>query len=100
MLLGPDAINGACWGFPDKRKAIAGKHKCSGAYTSHPLFVGALGMINGAAVSPPIDPTIMNATIGYSLDGWDWPNTWGWDYPLWAFAMMRLRWDSGAVVDM
>ena len=70
------AINGNCWGFPIRDKAIAGKHKCSGAYASHPLVLGALGMINGAAVEPPIDPEIMNATLRYSIEGWDWAGTW------------------------
>ena len=32
--------------------------------------------------------------------GWAWEGTWGWDYPLWGFAMMRLGWRSDAVVDM
>jgi hypothetical protein len=48
------AINANCWGFPS-HKEIEGKHKCSGAYKSHPLVLGSLGMINGAAVDPPID---------------------------------------------
>ena len=34
-----------------------------GAHRSHPLMLGALGMINGAAVSPPIDTATMNATL-------------------------------------
>ena len=94
------AINANCWGFPQRDLKIEGKHRCSGAYGSHPLFLGALGMINGAAVSPPINPIIMNTTLALSIEGWDWVGTWGWDYPLWAFAQMRLGWSSSSVVDM
>ena len=96
------AINANCWGFPQRDLNMSGhgKHRCSGAYTSHPLFLGAFGMINGAAVTPPIDPEIMNTTLALTIEGWDWPNTWGWDYPLWAFAQMRLGWSPSSVVDM
>jgi hypothetical protein len=94
------AINANCYGFPHSSVAKPGQHKCSGAYRSHPLFLGAWGMINGAAVKPPLDPTIFNDTLAYSIADWDWAGTWGWDYPLWAFAQMRLGWDSSTVVDM
>jgi len=94
------AINANCWGFAVKRVPIAGKHQCSGAYQSHPLFLGALGMINGAAVTPPIDLQVMNTTLALSISGWDWTSTWGWDFPLWAFSQMRLGWSPSAVVDM
>jgi hypothetical protein len=57
-------------------------------------------MINGAAVSPPLDAETFNATVRYSIEGWDWGGTWGWDYPLWSFAQMRMGWAPGAVVDM
>jgi hypothetical protein len=43
---------------------------------------------------------IMHATLSYSIDGWDSVGTWGWDYPLCRFVMMRLGWESSAVVDM
>ena len=71
------AINANCWGFPSHTdETKAGKHKCSGAYGSHPMVLGALGMINGRAVEPPIDDALMNATVAYSIDGWDWAGTW------------------------
>jgi hypothetical protein len=94
------AINANCYGFPHSSVAQPGQHKCSGAYTSHPLLLGALGMLNGAVVTPPIDSKIFNDTLAYSIAGWDWEGTWGWDYPLWAFSQMRLGWDSSSVVDM
>jgi len=95
------AINANCWGFPSRTdETKEGKHKCSGAYSSHPMILGALGMVNGRAVEPPIDDALMNATLAYSIDGWDWDGTWGWDYPMWAFSQMRLGWDASAVVDM
>ena len=42
----------------------------------------------------------MNSTLSYSIDGWDYLSTWGWDYPIFAFAQMRLKWSSESVVDM
>ena len=100
---GPHAygINGNCWGFPAPTDLTTeGKHKCSGAYRSHPMVLGALGMVNGRAVSPPITDALMNATLSYAYDGWSWGDTWGWDYPMFAFSQMRLGWRSDVVVDM
>jgi len=94
------AINGNCYGFPHSALQKPGQHLCSGAYKSHPLMLGALGMINGLRVTPPLNKTTFNNTLQYSMDGWDWSGTWGWDYPLWAFAQMRLGWSPGSVVDM
>lgn len=97
------AINGNCNGFPATQLAglgTSGKHRCGGAYTSHPLLLGAYGMIDGAAVEPPLNASIMNATLQDAIQGWDWSSTWGWDYPLLAFAMMRLGWQPDGVVDM
>eukprot|EP00041_Stephanoeca_diplocostata_P002216 m.24554 g.24554 ORF g.24554 m.24554 type:complete len:887 (-) comp13081_c0_seq1:959-3619(-) len=72
--------NANCYGFPASvtrsNASYPGTHPCVGAFHSHPLFIGALGMINGAAVSPPIDAQIMNTTMRYALNGWDWPGTW------------------------
>jgi protein-glucosylgalactosylhydroxylysine glucosidase len=65
------------------------------------MLLGALGMVNGRAVQDsPIDDGLMNATLAYSIDGWDWEGTWGWDYPMWALTQMRLSWSSSSVVDM
>ena len=98
------APNANCWGFPDRspsEKVKKSKHQCSGAYKSHPMTLGALGMINGLSVNNAnLNTTIMNSTLSYSIDGWDYLSTWGWDYPIFAFAQMRLKWSSESVVDM
>ena len=95
------AVNANCWGFPsDADESKEGKHKCSGAYKSHPMMLGALGMINGRAVTPPIEDAIMNATVAYAIDGWEWKGTWGWDFPIFAMSMIRLKWSSSNVVAM
>ena len=44
----------------------------SGAYQSHPMVLGALDMVNGRQVRPPIEDALMNATLAYSIDGWEW----------------------------
>lgn len=64
------------------------------------MVIGSHGMINGAAINPPIDLEIMNLTLQYSIDGWNMASTWGWDFPIWALAQARLGWSPDAVVDM
>ena len=57
-----------------------------GKNTSHPCFLVPLGMLNGAMA----DPTIMRATLLRVMKGWDWKNTWGWDYPMIAMTAARV----------
>ena len=89
-------------GFPDRNpseKVKKSKHQCSGAYKS-PMTLGALGMINGLSVNNAnLNTTIMNSTLSYSIDGWDYLSA-GMGLSIFAFAQMRLKWSSESVVDM
>ena len=64
----------------------------TGTYTEkkwvedHPSVTGALGMLPG----PGIDPEMMRRTLHWIGDNWDWPDTWGWDYPMVAMCAARL----------
>jgi hypothetical protein len=64
----------------------------AGTYTGklwvrdHPSVTAALGMLPGAG----IDPAAMRRTLDWILDNWDWPSTWGWDYPMLAMCAARL----------
>jgi hypothetical protein len=53
----------------------------------HPTMVAALGFV---PQTPLIDPNIMKRTLDYCLQKWDWPSTWGWDYPMLAMTAARL----------
>jgi len=52
----------------------------------HPVVTGALGMLPG----PGIDAEIMRRTLHWIWDNWNWPDTWGWDYPMVAMCAARL----------
>ncbi len=52
----------------------------------HPIVVGAYGYLPNVH----IDTAKMSRTYRATIDGWDWPTTWGWDYPLLAMTATRL----------
>jgi hypothetical protein len=53
----------------------------------HPSMVAALGVL---PPTPLIDPQVMERTLDRVLQTWDWPTTWGWDYPMLAMTAARL----------
>jgi protein-glucosylgalactosylhydroxylysine glucosidase len=54
--------------------------------TDHPSVVAALGMLPGTG----IDPAVMGRTFDWIWSHWNWPSTWGWDYPMMAMTAARL----------
>jgi hypothetical protein len=52
----------------------------------HPSVTAALGMLPGNG----IDPIIMRNTMLWIWNHWNWPQTWGWDYPMIAMCAARL----------
>jgi len=52
----------------------------------HPSVIGALGMLPG----PRIDTKTMHTTFDWIMKNWNWPSTWGWDYPMLAMTAARL----------
>jgi hypothetical protein len=53
----------------------------------HPAVLAAYGLL------PPtrdVDRETMRRTLDWIWDNWDWPDTWGWDYPMTAMAAARL----------
>ncbi len=52
----------------------------------HPAVVGALSFVPG----PGIDPETMRNTFDWIWKNWNWPETWGWDYPMLAMTAVRL----------
>jgi len=52
----------------------------------HPSVTAALGMLPGQG----IDPETMRHTLNWIWYNWNWPDTWGWDYPMLAMTATRL----------
>jgi len=54
--------------------------------TDHPSVVAMFGVLPGAGV----DRAAMARTFEWIWGNWDWPSTWGWDYPMMAMTAARL----------
>ncbi len=52
----------------------------------HPAVLGALSFVPG----PGMDTTTMRNTFDWVWKNWNWPDTWGWDYPMMAMCAARL----------
>ncbi len=63
-------------------------------YRDHPSLVAAYGLV---PPTPLIDPTTMSRTYDHVLKTWNWPTTWGWDYPMLAMTAARLGQPEKAV---
>ena len=53
----------------------------------HPSMLCALGFL---PQTPLIDANVMKKTLENVFQEWDWPSTWGWDYPVMAMTAARL----------
>jgi len=53
----------------------------------HPSMVAAFGFV---PQTPLIDPNTMKRTLEHVMQKWQWPETWGWDYPMLAMTAARL----------
>jgi hypothetical protein len=53
----------------------------------HPSMLCALGFL---PQTPLIKSEIMKRTLENVLEVWDWPSTWGWDYPVMAMTAARV----------
>ncbi len=55
--------------------------------SDHPMVLGCMGML------PPseyVNRKIMDRTFSRVVSSWNWPETWGWDYPMVAMAAGAL----------
>jgi hypothetical protein len=62
--------------------------------TDHPTVLASFGMLPG----PGVDRAVMGATLDWVWTHWDWPDTWGWDYPMVAMTAARLG-DPARAID-
>jgi len=60
----------------------------------HPSVLAALGITPDTGL---IDPRIMATTLADIRTDWDWPTTWGWDYPMMAMTATRVGQPAQAV---
>ena len=84
----------------DKKWLPAGGSTC-GSVTSHPLLVGAFGLVNGLSRGGRygVDKTTSNSTVAEIIRLWpQWTSAWGWDDGLLALSMTRLGWAPEAIV--
>ncbi len=63
-------------------------------YRDHPSMVAALGFV---PQTPMTDAETMKRTYDHVLQNWNWPTTWGWDYPMLAMTAARLGEPNKAV---
>ena len=60
----------------------------------HPSVLAALGMLppvtTGEGGKFLIEPEAMRRTLDWIWQNWNWPDTWGWDYPMVAMTAARL----------
>ena len=55
--------------------------------TDHPSMLAALGLL---PKTPLVDVETMQKTAQHVYDTWQWPDTWGWDYPMLAMTAARV----------
>lgn len=62
--------------------------------TDHPSTLAAYGMM---PMSKMMDTTVMHKTFDVIWNGWNWPKTWGWDFPMTAMTAARLNMPEKAI---
>lgn len=55
--------------------------------SDHPAVLGACGLL---PKSPLYRDEVMNRTLDWVMENWNWDTTWGWDYGMVAMAAARL----------
>lgn len=62
--------------------------------SDHPALLGAVGMMPESRLT---DRRVMERTLRWIWDNWNWDKTWGWDYPMVAMTCARLNQPEMAV---
>ena len=63
----------------------------------HPVVLATYGFL---PATKGLDTARMAATYRWVENNWDWPSTWGWDYPLMAMSATRLGLSQKAIDDL
>jgi hypothetical protein len=84
--------------LPEKDGVYMANENCPQTFTErnkdHPSMLGALGILSGEMA----DRETMRRTLKKVIAEWDWPETWGWDYPMTAMTAARLG-ETGIAID-
>lgn len=83
-LPAPDQENGVYLGIANASDSYTNPK----AITDHPMVTGTVGML---PLWNKVDPEVMRNTLKKVMSNWDWPTTWGWDYPMVAMCATRLN---------
>ncbi len=62
--------------------------------SDHPALLGALGFYPDSRL---INKDVMNNTLDWIVDNWNWPSSWGWDFPMTAMTATRLHQPDKAI---
>jgi hypothetical protein len=62
--------------------------------SDHPALLGAMGVLPDNKL---INDRVMNKTLDWIFDNWNWPTSWGWDFPMTAMTAARLGRPEDAV---
>lgn len=79
--------------LPQKDGLYYPAESATDAYTNpryrgdHPAVLATFGFL---PATKGLDTTVMHTTFDWIAQHWDWPTTWGWDYPLMAMTATRL----------
>lgn len=82
-LAKPDQADGVYLGIQGATDSYTNKELME----DHPVVLGAYGIL---PAWDKIDPEVMRKTMHVIAERWDWPSTWGWDYPMSAMSAVRL----------
>lgn len=55
--------------------------------SDHPALLGALGFFPDSRL---INREVMGHTLDWIVEHWNWPSSWGWDFPMTAMTATRL----------
>jgi hypothetical protein len=64
------------------------------ATSDHPAMLGALGFFPESKL---INANVMNHTLDWVYQNWNWPTAWGWDFPMMAMTATRLHQPEKAI---
>ena len=82
-LAEPDHANGVYLGIQGATESYTNHELME----DHPVVLGAYGILPSW---DKLDPEVMRETMHVIAERWDWPSTWGWDYPMAAMSATRL----------
>jgi len=82
-LAAPDHANGVYLGIQGATESYNNLE----LMRDHPVVLGAYGILPDWE---KLNPEIMQNTMHTIARKWDWPSTWGWDYPMAAMSATRL----------